>query len=131
MMRPTRQEIYAAAQNMQNRCPFGQAMLLQSLGGKVFPASTDPDDRFDFDAMRWFVILLGISASGDDLPSALRTWIRFARLYHTLDGTRRATDGRPDCPYSGQAPLPPTLPEAEAGNLPKLELAGGDAPGPF
>lgn len=123
-MRPTRQEIYAAAQDMQNRCRFGQAMLLQTLGGKIMPGSTDPGDRFDYDAVRWHITLLGISASGDDMPSALDAWIRTARLYQTLDGTRRATDGRPDCPYSGQAPLPKTLPVAEARNLPTHQLAG-------
>ncbi|UWQ47286.1 hypothetical protein [Leisingera aquaemixtae] len=124
MMRPTHQEIYAAAQDMQNRCRFDQAMLLQALGGKIMPGSTDTGDRFDFDAVRWHVTLLGISASGDDMPSALDAWIRAARLYHTLDGTRRATDGRPDCPYNGQAPLPETLPVAEAGSLTTHQLAG-------
>ncbi|WP_051371947.1 hypothetical protein [Leisingera aquimarina] len=124
-MEPTRQEIYAAAQDMQSRCPFRQAMLLQTLGGKVFPGSADPSDRFDYDAVRWHVSLLGITASGDDMPSALDAWIRSARLHHTLDGSRGATDGRPDCPYSGQAPLPKTLPVAEARNLPTHQLARG------
>ena len=123
-MPPARQEIYTAAQDMQNRCRFGQAMLLQALGGKITPGSTDPSDRYDFDAMRWHVTLLGISASGNDMPSALDAWVHTARLYHTSDGTRRATDGRPDCPYSGQAPLPETLPVAAARNLPTQQLAG-------
>ncbi|MFY0309659.1 hypothetical protein ACFMBG_07150 [Leisingera sp. D0M16] len=122
-MQPSRQQIYATAQDMQNRCRFGQAMLLWSLGGKITPGSVYSGDRFDFDAVRWHVSLLGIPASGADMPSALDAWIRAARLYHTLDGSRRATDGRPDCPYSGQAPLPETPSLAVTKNLQPLQPA--------
>ncbi|WP_323779068.1 hypothetical protein [Leisingera sp.] len=104
----TQQELYAAARGMRARCRFGQAMMLQELGGRITPGSTDPSDRFDFDAMRWHVTLLGLSASGDDMPAALDAWMRAARVSHNIDGTRRATDGRPDCPFNGAAPLPPT-----------------------
>ncbi|MFV1591269.1 hypothetical protein VWZ88_01715 [Phaeobacter sp. JH20_36] len=60
------------------------------------------------------VELLGISVDGIDLPSALSAWIRAARMSCRLTRARRATDWRPDCPYNGQAPLPPSLPVAEA-----------------
>lgn len=111
----TPQELYTAARAMRARCRFGQAMLLQEKGGKITPGSTDPGDRFDFEATRWYVTLLGVSASGDDMPAALDAWMRAAQVHHTLDGTRRATDGRPDCPYNGSAPLPPPdTPVAEA-----------------
>ncbi|WP_323783097.1 hypothetical protein [Leisingera sp.] len=106
-MPPTPQEIYAATRAMRSRCRFGQAMLLQKFGGRITPASTDPSDRFDFGATRWRLSLLGLSATGDDMPSALDAWLRTAQIRHTIDGTRRATDGRPDCPYNGAPPLPP------------------------
>ncbi len=106
-MPSTPQEIYAAARALRARCRFGQAMLLQEMGGKLTPESMDPSDRFDFAATRWHLSLLGLSASGDDMPSALDAWLRAARIHHTLDGTRRATDSRPDCPYNGAKPLPP------------------------
>ncbi|MFW8594936.1 hypothetical protein [Cribrihabitans neustonicus] len=122
-MAAPRQQIYAAVQDMQNRDRFGQAMLLWSLGGKITPGSIHCGDRFDFDAMRWHVTLLNISASGEDMPNALDAWIRAARLFHTLDGSRRATDGRSDCPYSGQAPLTENLPVAAARNTPPQQLA--------
>lgn len=117
-MPSTPQQIYSAARALSARCRFGQAMLLQELGGKLRPESTDPSDRFDFSATRWHLSLLGLSASGNDMPSALDAWLRAARIHYTLDGTRRATDGRPDCPYNGAATAP-TLPrrlenEAEA-----------------
>jgi hypothetical protein len=100
-MQPTPQEIYAAARAMRTRCRFGQAMLVQELGGSITPGSTDPDDWFDFDASRCRVSLLGLTATGDDMPAALDAWLRTAQIRHTFDGTRRATDGRPDCPYHG------------------------------
>ncbi|UWQ59944.1 hypothetical protein K3722_07385 [Leisingera caerulea] len=103
----TPQELYTAARAMRACCRFGQAMLLQELGGKITPGSTNPGDRFDFEATRWYVNLLGVSASGDDMPAALDAWMQAAQAHHNIDGTRRATDGRPDCPYNGAAPLPP------------------------
>ncbi|MEO3479264.1 hypothetical protein AAFO90_16475 [Phaeobacter sp. CAU 1743] len=131
MALPSRQALYSVAQDMQSRDVFEQANLLQQLGGRVFPASTHASDRFDYDAMQWHVSLLGIIGRGPDLADALADWLKTAGLYHRTDDTRRATDGRPDCPYNGQAPLPETLPDAEARNLPKHRLAGGAAPGPF
>ncbi|WP_027234704.1 hypothetical protein [Leisingera caerulea] len=101
-MKAGSQRLYAAARSMRACDRFGQAMLLQELGGTITPGSTDPGDRFDFDAVRWHVNLLGISASGDDMPGALDAWMRSAQVFHNIDGTRRATDGRPDCPYGGQ-----------------------------
>lgn len=106
-MQPTRQEIYATAEDMKQLCRFGQAMRLQELGGKITPASIHPGDRFDYAATRWHVSLLGLTAVGDNMPDALDAWLRAARVHHTIDGTRRATDGRPDCPYNGAA-LPPS-----------------------
>ncbi|MBY6056792.1 hypothetical protein [Leisingera daeponensis] len=122
-MAASRQQIYAAVQDMQDRDRFSQAMLLWSLGGKITPGSIHCGDRFDFDAMQWHVALLNISASGENMPSALDAWIRAARLFHTLDGSRRATDGRPDCPYSGQAPLTKPLPASAPKNKPFQQLA--------
>lgn len=110
-MRPTRQDLFSAAHEIQQRqhCRFSQAMLIQQLGGSITPGSTDPDDRFDFDASRCRVSLMGLTATGDDMPAALDAWLRTARVHHNIDGTRRATDGRPDCPYNGAAPLPPAF----------------------
>ncbi|MBY6138550.1 hypothetical protein KUV26_03800 [Leisingera daeponensis] len=102
----TSQELYAAERNMRARCRFGQAMLLQELGGKVTPASTDASDRFDYEATRWHASLMGVCASGDDLPETLDAWMRAAQTRLKNDNTHRATDGRPDCPYNGAALLP-------------------------
>ncbi len=55
---------------MRARCRFGQAMLLQELGGRFTPGSTDPIDRFDFKETRCRLSLLGLSATGNDMPSA-------------------------------------------------------------
>lgn len=131
MARPDRQTLYSVARDMHSRDVFGRAILLQKLGGRISPASTHASDRFDYDAMQWNVSLMGVIGIGSDLASALASWVRTARLHHLIDRTRRATDGRPDCPYNGQAPLPETLHDAEARNLPKHRLAGGAAPGPF
>lgn len=103
------QELYAAERNMRARCRFGQAMLLRELGRRITPGSTDISDRFDYDATRWHASLLGVYASGNDLPEALDAWMRAAQTRLRSDSSRRATDGRPDCPFNGSAPLPPVL----------------------
>ncbi|KIC25413.1 MULTISPECIES: hypothetical protein [unclassified Leisingera] len=103
----TFQELYSVERNMRARCRFGQAMLLQELGGKITPASTEASDRFDYETTRWHASLLGVCASGNDLSETLNAWMRAAQRRLRNDFTRRATDGRPDCPYNGAAMLPP------------------------
>ncbi|WP_333847154.1 hypothetical protein [Phaeobacter italicus] len=99
----TTQEIYAAAQDMENRSRFGRAALIRAKGGKVSTASNG-----------WRVELLTIVGTGSDLNLAIENWIRAAQMACRLDLTRRATDLRHDCPYNGQPPLPEHSPLAEA-----------------
>ncbi|MFV1498080.1 hypothetical protein VW040_17260 [Phaeobacter sp. JH85H1] len=110
MMPASVQEIYAAAQAMEHRGVFGRVTLLRTLGGTARPITPGVPAH----EAHWRVDLLGISVDGIDLPSALSEWIRAARMSCRLTPARRATDWRPDCPYNGQAPLPPSLPVAEA-----------------
>ncbi|WP_148666132.1 hypothetical protein [Phaeobacter piscinae] len=88
---------------MEHRGVFGRATLLRTLGGTARPITTDVPAH----ETHWRVDLLGISVDGIDLPSAFSAWIRAAPISCRLTTARRATDWRPDCPYNGQAPLPP------------------------
>ncbi|MEX0305641.1 MAG: hypothetical protein AB3N24_24740 [Leisingera sp.] len=139
-MAATKQEIYSVAQRLENSCRVGQAAILRTNAAKVVPGSAAPGDRNDLDAQRWHISILGLTGSGFSHREALKDWIRSAKQLHRLDQTRRATDGRVDCPYGGQgspedaqrqAAAPETLPQAMADPLPRLELAGGASSGPL
>ncbi|UWQ77631.1 hypothetical protein K3725_09875 [Leisingera sp. S132] len=104
MTRPTPQEVYATAQHMAVASDICRAVIFSGLGGTLIPNESQPmtpDEAF------YKVTLYGVTGSGLDQVQALADWIRQAKDLPRDTRTARATDGRPDCPYNGAAPLPP------------------------
>jgi len=104
--KPDAPTIYAATQTLRATPMHQRSQRVLDLGGCI----TAPDDSAWFhDETLWVVELMHIRCSGTSRQNALAAWIRTA----TAGLPRRASDGRPDCPYNGQAPLPPTSPSLE------------------
>ncbi|WP_435659726.1 hypothetical protein [Leisingera caerulea] len=104
MTGPTPQEIYAAAQNMAEASPITRALIFAGLGGEFWPADPEPVGHDEFD---WTVRLYGLTQRGPSQNEAIGKWVNSALTLHQDNKTARATDGRPDCPFNGAAPLPP------------------------
>ena len=98
----TSQEIYNAAQDLLGRKVFGRSVLFRTLGGALHapePVTGYPTENV------WQADLFGIWRTGDSCDAAILAWARAAKASTPL----RGTDGRPDCPYNGQALAPRTL----------------------
>ncbi|UWQ29894.1 hypothetical protein [Leisingera sp. M523] len=103
MTGPTSQEIYSAAQNMADASPSDRALMFDGLGGESWPADPEPAAYDEFD---WTVRLYGLTARAPSQNAAIEKWVKSALTLHRDRKAARATDGRPDCPYNGSAPLP-------------------------
>ncbi|MEX0281336.1 MAG: hypothetical protein AB3N13_09135 [Arenibacterium sp.] len=102
MTGPAPQDIYNAAQNMQAASSACRALIFSGLGGQLWP-----DEPMAPGEALFMVGLYGITGRGIDQAEALEHWTRKALEHHRTTGKARATDGRPDCPHNGAAPLPP------------------------
>ncbi len=96
---PNIQSIYTATETLRATPMHHRSQQFIDLGGRI--ASPEPD-AWCHDEYLWLVDLLGIQSTGNSRQSALSNWIKTA----TTRVPRRASDGRPDCPYNGQAALP-------------------------
>lgn len=66
------------------------------LGGCI---TAPMSDAWVYDEALWLVDQIGIQCSGTSRQGALNDWIKTA----SARVPRRASDGRPDCPYNGQS----------------------------
>ncbi|MCD9147788.1 hypothetical protein [Pseudophaeobacter flagellatus] len=81
-------------------------LRFQDLGGTLTPPSDDPQDWWEPENLTHRAELHSIKASAYNFFDAITAWTAAA---HKAGGrNRRATDGRPDCPYNGQGPAPST-----------------------
>ncbi|MFP3385722.1 hypothetical protein [Tritonibacter sp. SIMBA_163] len=93
------QSIYTATETLRATPMHHRSQQFIDLGGHI--ASPEPD-AWCHDEYLWLVDLLGIQSTGNSRQSALSHWIKTA----SARVPRRASDGRPDCPYNGQPPAP-------------------------
>lgn len=102
------QKTYNAAQNLINRgSRFGRTVLFRNLGGTV----QRPEKTIGYpDENEWQATLYGITRTASTCDKAILNWASAAQA----SVTRRATDGRPDCPHNGAAPAPQTTPTPAA-----------------
>lgn len=94
---------YNAARDLEATFLLDRAQRFRQMGGKIWRPDVDP---CYYDESTWLVEHLGISATGESRTQALSKWIALAKETTAL----RATDGRPDCPYNGQPPVPNRVP---------------------
>ena len=72
-------------------------LKFQDLGGILTPPSDDPTDWWEPENLTHRAALHGLQANADNFFDAITAWTNAAQTA----GNRRATDGRPDCPYNG------------------------------
>jgi hypothetical protein len=87
-------------------------LKFQDLGGSLTPPSDDPQDWWEPENLTHRAELHGITASADNFFDAITVWTKAAQTADTRN--RRATDGRPDCPYNGQGLAPGAIPTPAA-----------------
>lgn len=96
----------AAAANIAAQQGLCKILKFQDLGGTLIPPSDEPQDWWEPETMDHRAELLGIKASAGNFFDAITSWTKAAQTAGTRN--RRATDGRPDCPYNGQGLAPGT-----------------------
>ena len=87
--------LYAAVVTLRATPLHQRSEQFSDLGGCM---TAPMSDAWTHDEALWLVDLMGIQSTGASRHSALSNWISTAsaRVH------RRASDGRPDCPYNGQ-----------------------------
>lgn len=107
-MQPDSQKTYNAAEDLLHRStPFGRVVLFRILGG----ITRQPDtEAFLPEEDVWQADLFGILCTGNCCDEAIQKWACAAKAIIA----RRATDGRPDCPYNGTGPAPGSSPTPAA-----------------
>lgn len=101
----------AAAAEITAQQGLCKILRFQDLGGELTPPSDDPSDWWEPENLTHRAELHGITASADNFFAAIITWTVAAHKAGARN--RRATDGRPDCPYNGQG-LAPSAPDTPA-----------------
>ncbi|MBU3035954.1 hypothetical protein [Tritonibacter mobilis] len=91
-------ETHTAAQTLKAVAICDRANWLLQRGATLTPPDPAP---FTWDESRACVHFLNITAEGTSITEAISNWIA-AALKKT---PRRATDGRPICPFNGQPPI--------------------------
>lgn len=94
---------YSAAQILKATPLLDRARKFRELGGNIWRPDHDP---WVYEEMLWMVDLHGIRVDATTRGQAISLWIRTAKDRVT----KRATDGRPDCPFNGQCPAPDKIP---------------------
>ncbi|NHM20946.1 hypothetical protein [Tritonibacter mobilis] len=94
---------YTAAQTLKATPLLNRARLFLDLGGNIWRPDRDP---WVYEEMLWLVELHGIRATATTRTEAFANWIKQA----TDQTAKRASDGRPECPYNGQCPAPNKIP---------------------
>jgi hypothetical protein len=93
--------LYAAAETLRATAMRQTSEQFSALGGRI---TAPMSDAWTHDEALWLVDLMGIQCTGTSRQSALSGWIKTA----SARMPRRASDGRPDCPYNGQSLAPAT-----------------------
>ena len=93
--------LYAATETLKATPMHQRSEQFADLGGCI---AAPMSDAWVYDEALWLVDLMGIQGTGTSRQSALSRWIKTA----SARVPRRASDGRPDCPYNGQPPAPAT-----------------------
>ncbi|MCG7623862.1 hypothetical protein [Epibacterium sp. Ofav1-8] len=93
--------LYAATETLRATPMHQRSEQFTDLGGCI---TAPVSDAWVYDEALWLVDLMGIQCSGTSRQGALNGWIKIA----SARVSRRASDGRPDCPYSGQSLAPAT-----------------------
>ncbi|WP_228711260.1 hypothetical protein [Tritonibacter mobilis] len=93
--------LYAAAETLRATPMHQRSEQFAELGGSIIAPMSD---AWLYDEALWLVDLMGIQCTGTSRRSALSDWIKTA----SARAPRRASDGRPDCPYNGQSLAPAT-----------------------
>ncbi|MCD9148494.1 hypothetical protein [Pseudophaeobacter flagellatus] len=101
----------AAAVEIAAQQGLCKILKFQDFGGTLTPPSDDPQDWWEPETLTHRAELHGIKASADNFFDAITAWTAAAHKAGTRN--RRATDGRPDCPYNGQG-LAPSAPDTPA-----------------
>ncbi|MCA2007915.1 hypothetical protein [Tritonibacter mobilis] len=91
--------LYAATETLKATPMHQRSEQFADLGGCI---AAPMSDAWVYDEALWLVDLMGIQGTGRSRQSALSRWIKTA----SARVPRRASDGRPDCPYNGQPPAP-------------------------
>ena len=91
--------LYAAAETLRATPMHQRFEQFTDLGGCI---TAPMSDAWLYDEALWLVDLMGIQSTGTSRQSALSDWINTA----SARVPRRASDGRPDCPYNGQSLAP-------------------------
>ncbi len=89
--------LYAATEALRATPMHQRSEQFAELGGRI---TAPVSDAWIYDEALWLVDLMGIQSTGTSRQSALSRWIKTA----SARVPRRASDGRPDCPYNGQLP---------------------------
>ena len=93
--------LYAATETLRATPMHQRSEQFTDLGGRIFAPMSD---AWTHDEALWLVDLMGIQCAGTSRQGALSNWIKTA----SARVPRRASDGRPDCPYNGQPLAPAT-----------------------
>ncbi|MFY1710460.1 hypothetical protein J3366_03110 [Tritonibacter mobilis] len=93
--------LYAATETLRATPMHQRSEQFSDLGGCI---TAPMSDAWVYDEALWLVDLMGIQSTGTSRQSALSDWIKIA----SARVPRRASDGRPDCPYNGQSLAPAT-----------------------
>lgn len=93
--------LYAATEALRATPMHQRSEQFAELGGSIIAPMSD---AWLYDEALWLVDLMGMQCTGTSRQSALSNWIKTA----SARVPRRASDGRPDCPYNGQSPAPET-----------------------
>ncbi|PXW76122.1 hypothetical protein BZA02_11715 [Ruegeria sp. P4] len=93
--------LYAATETLKATPMHQRSEQFAGLGGRI---TAPMSDAWTHDEALWQVDLMGVQSTGTSRQSALSSWIKTA----SARVPRRASDGRPDCPYNGQPPAPAT-----------------------
>ncbi|MFY1711634.1 hypothetical protein [Tritonibacter mobilis] len=91
--------LYAATETLRATPMHQRSEQFTDLGGCI---TAPMSDAWLYDEALWLVDLMGIQSTGTSRQDALSNWIKTA----SARVPRRASDGRPDCPYNGQLPAP-------------------------
>ncbi|MCG7623218.1 hypothetical protein [Epibacterium sp. Ofav1-8] len=91
--------LYDATEALKATPMHQRSEHFSDLGGRI---TAPMSDAWTHDEALWQVDLMGIQCAGTSRQSALSRWIKTA----SARVPRRASDGRPDCPYNGQPPAP-------------------------
>ncbi|MEQ3679239.1 hypothetical protein [Pseudophaeobacter sp.] len=102
----------AAAAEIATQQGLCKILKFQDLGGTLTPPSDDPQDWWEPENLTHRAGLNGIMASADNFFDAITAWTKAA--HQASARNRRATDGRPDCPYNGQGLAPGATPNPAA-----------------